>query len=80
MTNPEAVRRQLRQARPPPVTDRAAYTIPEFCDAHRISRSHYYVLKKQGRTPREVHVGSRVLITIEAAIRWRKAREKATAA
>jgi predicted DNA-binding transcriptional regulator AlpA len=80
MTNPEAISRQLRQARPPPVTDRAAYTIAEFCDAHRISRSHYYVLKKQGHAPREVRVGTRVLVTVEAATRWRKAREKATAA
>lgn len=57
-----------------------AFTIQEFCDAHRLSRSHYYKLRKQELGPAETRLGTRVLISIEAAIRWRKKREKATAA
>lgn len=29
--------------------ERAAYTISDFCDAHRISRAQYYNLKKLGQ-------------------------------
>ena len=48
--------------------------------AHRISRSTYYNLRKQGLGPDEARVLDRVIITMEAAARWRKARERATAA
>jgi hypothetical protein len=58
------------QARALPV----AYTIPEFCEAHRISVAFYYELKKIGRTPREIALGARRIITAEAAAEWR-ARE-----
>jgi hypothetical protein len=51
--------------------DRAAFTIPEFCEAHRISRAHYYVIKKAGLGPREMRVLNRVIITVEAARDWR---------
>jgi hypothetical protein len=58
--------------------ERAAYTISEFCDAHRISRAHYYNLKKLGQGPDEARAGDRtVIITMEAAARWRRQREKA---
>jgi hypothetical protein len=61
--------------------ERAAYTISEFCYAHRISRAHYYNLKKLGQTPDEARAGDRtVIITFEAAARWRRAREKAARA
>lgn len=61
--------------------ERAAYTISEFCDAHRISRAHYYNLKKLGQGPDEARASDRtVLITIEAAARWRRQREKAARA
>jgi len=60
--------------------ERAAYTIREFCDAHRISKSTYYNLRKQDLGPDEARVRDRVIITMEAAARWRKARERATAA
>jgi hypothetical protein len=55
--------------------ERAAYTISEFCDAHRISRAHYYNLKKLGQGPDEARAGDRtIIITIEAATRWRRQR------
>jgi hypothetical protein len=60
--------------------ERAAYTVAEFCEAHRISKGHYYNLRKLGQAPDEVRAGERVLITIEAAARWRRQREKAARA
>ena len=56
-----------------------AFTVQEFCDAHRISRSHYYELKKQGLTPIEMIVGRKRLISFEAADLWRRERERAAA-
>jgi predicted DNA-binding transcriptional regulator AlpA len=51
-------------------------TIPEFCRLHGISRGTYYNLVAQGSGPREMRVGSRVLITVESAAEWRKAMER----
>ncbi len=58
----------------------AAYSLNEFCAAHRIGRAFYYKLKAQGLGPREMRLGSRVIITREAAERWRREREAATQA
>jgi len=81
MAAPQVTGRKItRQARAPPLLERAAYTIREFCDAHRISKSTYYNLRKQGLGPDEARVRDRVIITMEAAARWRRARERATAA
>jgi len=57
-----------------------AFSIQEFCDAHRISRSRYFELKKkkQGLTPVEMRVGHRCLISFESAARWRAEREAVT--
>jgi hypothetical protein len=57
---------------PPP---RAAFTVPEFCEAHRISVAKYYEIKKQGWGPVEMEVGRRRLISYEAAAKWRRKRE-----
>ena len=46
-------------------------SISDFCRAHGFSRSHYFNLKKEGRGPREMRVGTRVLISREAAADWR---------
>lgn len=54
-----------------------AYTIDEFCGAHRISRAHYFNLKKLGLAPREMRAGARVIISAEAAADWRREREAA---
>jgi hypothetical protein len=54
----------------------AAYSIDQFCIAHgNICRASYYNMKKAGKGPREMRVGSRVLISQEAAAEWRRARE-----
>jgi Helix-turn-helix domain len=57
--------------------DRAAYTIDEFCDAHRISRSRFYALLREGRGPRVMRIDSRIRISREAAVDWRRASEAA---
>jgi hypothetical protein len=66
-----------RRKRGPPVH---AFTRQEFCDSHRISRAHYYNLKRRGLAPAETAVGGVTIITVEAAARWRRQREKATRA
>lgn len=53
-------------------------TVPQFCDGHNISRTHFYELIKQGRAPRLMKVGRRTLISQEAAIDWRKRMEDET--
>ncbi|MDP1650389.1 MAG: helix-turn-helix domain-containing protein [Rubrivivax sp.] len=59
-------------------TPQAAYTIAEFCDAHRISRTHLHNLMKAGHGPRIMKVGRRVLISPEAAADWRRQLEQET--
>ena len=59
--------------------EREAYTIDEFCRAHGFSRAHYFNLQKQGGGPRVMRVGSRVLVSREAAADWRRSRESAVA-
>jgi hypothetical protein len=56
---------------PPPTGPLVAYTIPEFCAAHRISQAFYYQLKAGGRGPRERRLNSRIIITAESAAEWR---------
>jgi hypothetical protein len=51
---------------------RDAYSIPEFCHRHNISRGTYYNLKSIGRGPRQARAMGRVIITIEAARDWRR--------
>jgi hypothetical protein len=58
----------------------AAFSIREFCAAHRISQSMYFKLRNMGLGPREMMVGSRKIISIEAAAAWRRAREADAAA
>jgi len=54
----------------------AAYTIAEFCDSHRISRSKLYELWDVGKGPRVMCVGTKKLISMEAAADWRRDLEK----
>jgi len=61
-------------------TPRLALSISGFCRAHGISESFYFKLKKQRKNPREMKLGARTLITLEAAAEWRRERENATGA
>jgi len=66
---------KLPPIRPPiPV---AAYSITEFCQAHRLSESMYFKLRGQGLGPDEMIVGRRRMISVEAAAAWRREREQA---
>ena len=71
-------RTQFATVRPRPSTPRLALSIPEFCEAHGISEGFFYKLKKQGEGPGEMKVGTRTLITLEAAAQWRADRQAAS--
>ena len=51
-----------------------AFTVAEFCAAHRISRTTYYNLKNKNKGPAEAHILGRIIITRESAAAWRQAR------
>lgn len=51
------------------------FTREEFCAAHRIGRTTYHELRKSGKGPDEIKIGTRKLITKESAARWRAARD-----
>jgi predicted DNA-binding transcriptional regulator AlpA len=55
-----------------PVIDPEAYTIPEFCRAHRVGRTTLYRLIAEGLAPEITQLGARRIITREAAARWRE--------
>jgi hypothetical protein len=55
-----------------------SYTVDEFCDAERISRSMLYKLWSQGQGPRFYMVGTVRRISHEARIEWRRQMEAAT--
>jgi predicted DNA-binding transcriptional regulator AlpA len=50
-----------------------ALSINEFCASHGISRSFFYKLTQSGQGPRVIKIGTRSLITVEAAADWRRA-------
>jgi hypothetical protein len=56
----------------------AAYSLPQFARAHQLSESFLDKLRKAGLGPTETRIGARVLISQEAAARWRAEREAAT--
>lgn len=55
--------------------DTDVFTVNEFCARHRISVQLFYKNRKQ--MPRTFNVGTRVLISKEAAAAWRRKRERA---
>ena len=62
----------------PNTTHKHTYTIPQFCDGHNLSRTHFYALLKEGKGPRLMKVGRRSLISAESAAAWRKRMEDET--
>jgi hypothetical protein len=58
--------------------DADAYSVEEFCRRHRISVQAFY--KYQDEMPVTFNVGTRRLISREAAARWRAEREAESAA
>jgi predicted DNA-binding transcriptional regulator AlpA len=53
-----------------------AFSIPEFCRRHGISRAHFYNLWKSGEAPTVMRVGRRTLVSAEAAAKWRMRMEE----
>ena len=58
------------------VADADAFSVNEFCARHRISVQLFYKNRKQ--MPRTFNVGTRVLISKESAVAWRREREAAS--
>jgi|GEM_PF-2447488 len=58
--------------------EKLAYTIATFCDAAEISPSYFFKLQKEGRGPRTVRLGTKVLITAHAARDWFAELERET--
>lgn len=56
-----------------------ASSIARFCEDNDISRSTFYKLDSAGKAPRTFRVGRRRLVSDEAAIEWRRERERETA-
>ncbi len=57
---------------------RGAYSIREFCAAYDLSVPMFYKMRNRGEAPDQMKVGSRTLISVAAADRWRRARERAS--
>jgi len=55
--------------------DADAYSVGEFCTRHRISVQSFYKLRSE--MPTTFTVGTRRLISREAAAAWRRQREQA---
>jgi hypothetical protein len=74
----------LKIRRPPaadqPTGEADAYSLTEFCQRHRISLQLFYKLVTQGQAPATFRVGTRVLVSREAAARWRAEREAVSSA
>jgi hypothetical protein len=70
MARPEATGRAAAGDTAPTL----ALTIRQFCDSHNISHAFFYLLQQRGEGPRVMKVGSRRLVSVEEAARWRAAR------
>jgi hypothetical protein len=57
------------------LADALAYSVAEFCRLHRFSIQLFY--KSPHLMPTTFRVGNRILISKEAAARWRAEREQA---
>jgi predicted DNA-binding transcriptional regulator AlpA len=72
-------RKRARVVRDMPSTGPDALSVAEFCAANGIGKTTFFKLRKLGKAPRTMPVGSRVLISVAAAKEWRKAREQEAA-
>ncbi len=52
------------------------FSIIEFCQYCRISRSFFYLLQRQGKGPALTRIGARVLIARDTVDEWLKSREE----
>ena len=70
------IRRRARRTRTD--VEVAVYSIPRFCDANEISRTHLYQLWREGRGPRFYWQGDQRRITAEAGAERRAQMQAAT--
>lgn len=57
-----------------------AFSIPSFCEAHgHMSVAMFFKMQAAGEGPTTMRVGTRTMISAEAAAAWRRKREQATA-
>ena len=77
----KALAAKLAPALADAITDEAdAFSLVKFCRRHGISLQMFYKLAHQGLAPQTFNVGTRVLVSREAAAAWRREREEARAA
>jgi hypothetical protein len=69
MTRPEVTGRKIS------IADADAFSIADFCKRHGLSIATFYKFK--GQMPVTFKIGARVLISKEAAAKWRREREAA---
>ena len=74
MARPEVTGRKIAGGLSIATEDADAFTITEFCQRHRISVPMFY--KHRDLMPDTFCVGTRILISREAAARWRVEREQ----
>ena len=55
--------------------DYDALSISDFCRRHGLCRATFYNLMKRDQAPATMRVGSRILISAEAAAAWRRRME-----
>ena len=55
-------------------------SVKDFCALHAIGRDTFYRMLRDGNGPRIIKVGSRTLISAEAAADWRRDQEQKSAA
>ena len=72
MARPEITGRKIASL---DAADADAFSVKEFCRRNGISVQLFYKLRNQ--MPRTFKVGTRVLISKEAAAAWRRKRERA---
>jgi predicted DNA-binding transcriptional regulator AlpA len=57
------------------INEKPVLDIPDFCEAHGISRALLHKMWRNGTGPRIMKIGRRTLISTEAAAEWRKGLE-----
>ena len=58
----------------PSVDEPAVYSIRQFIKAHNISYGKFYQMCREGKGPKLMKVGTRRMISVEEAARWRAER------
>lgn len=56
--------------------EQLVFTIYEFCNLHKVSKTTFYEMLKTGDAPRVMKVGNKTLISAEAAADWRRKMEQ----